>query len=57
MQRNRILPMSTSPPAEVETLFGDYPLDPAFDEMREPNGDLRPHYRALAETLARLPAR
>jgi uncharacterized circularly permuted ATP-grasp superfamily protein len=23
--------------------------------MREPNGDLRPHYRALAETLASLP--
>ena len=37
-------------------LFGDYPLDQAFDEMREANGDLRPHYRALAETLARLPA-
>jgi len=23
--------------------------------MREANGDVRPHYRALAETLARLP--
>ena len=40
---------------EVDSLFGDYPLDQAFDEMREANGDVRPHYRALAETLARLP--
>ncbi len=47
--------MSPGHPAEVETLFGDYPLDRAFDEMRESGGDLRPHYRALAETLARLP--
>lgn len=46
--------MSTSPP-EVETLFGDDPLDSAFDEMREGNGELRPHYRALALLLARLP--
>src|SRR5260370_11567472 len=47
--------MSASPPVEVEPLVGDYPLDSAFDEMREGNGDLRAHYRALAETLARLP--
>src|ERR1035437_10462663 len=47
--------MSASPPVEVETLFGDYPLDHAFDEMRHANGDLRDHYRALAEVLARLP--
>ena len=47
--------MSAGPPLEMDTLFGDYPLDQAFDEMREANGDLRPHYRALAETLARLP--
>ena len=47
--------MSTSPQVELESLFGDYPLDSAFDEMREGNGDLRPHYRALAELLARLP--
>ena len=47
--------MSAGPPVEVETLFGDYPLDRAFDEMREANGDLRVHYRALAETLAGLP--
>ena len=25
---------------EFETLFGDYPLDQAFDEMREANGDV-----------------
>ena len=48
--------MSAGHPAELDTLFGDYPLDHAFDEMREPGGELRPHYRALAETLARLPA-
>jgi uncharacterized circularly permuted ATP-grasp superfamily protein len=47
--------MSTGLPAEVETLFGDYPLDRAFDEMREPNGEVRPHYRAVAEKLATLP--
>src|SRR5580700_3649859 len=47
--------MSASQPVEMDSLFGDYPLDGAFDEMREPNGELRPHYRALAETLAGLP--
>jgi len=47
--------MSAGPIAEVETLYGDYPLDHAFDEMRESTGEVRPHYRALAETLARLP--
>ena len=40
---------------EMDSLFGDYPLDQAYDEMRQANGDLRPHYRALAETLAALP--
>ncbi len=48
--------MSASHPVELEPLFGDYPLDQAFDEMREPSGEVRPHYRALAETLATLPA-
>src|SRR5271167_2004603 len=47
--------MSASHSLELDSLFGDYPLDLAFDEMRESLGDLRPHYRALAETLARLP--
>jgi uncharacterized circularly permuted ATP-grasp superfamily protein len=47
--------MNPSPQVELETLFGDYPLDSAFDEMREGNGDVRSHYRALAELLARLP--
>ncbi len=41
---------------ELDTLFGDYPLDRAFDEMREAGGEVRPQYRALAETLARLPS-
>src|SRR6202167_4232971 len=39
----------------MDSLFGDYPLDTAFAEMREPGGEMRPHYRALAETLATLP--
>ena len=47
--------MSASHPVELETLFGDYPLDHAFDEMRQGDGEVRPHYRALAETLAGLP--
>src|SRR5579871_3728614 len=48
--------MSAGPMTEVESLYGDYLIDRAFDEMREANGTLRAHYRALAETLARLPA-
>src|ERR1700727_1507482 len=47
--------MSAGPIAELEGLLGDYPLDDAFDEMREPSGELREHYGALAETLAKLP--
>ena len=48
--------MSTGHSVELDTLFGDYLLDQAFDEMREASGELRPQYRALAETLASLPA-
>ena len=40
---------------ELESLFGDYPLDRAFDEMRQPDGELREPYLALAEMLAHLP--
>jgi uncharacterized circularly permuted ATP-grasp superfamily protein len=47
--------MSAGQSVELDSLYGDYSLDRAFDEMREANGELRPHYRALAETLARLP--
>ena len=47
--------MSASHPVLLDTLYGDYPLDRAFDEMRERDGEVRPHYRALADTLARLP--
>src|SRR5579871_3362195 len=47
--------MSAGPMTEVESLYGDYLIDRAFDEMREPGGDVRAHYRALAETIARLP--
>jgi uncharacterized circularly permuted ATP-grasp superfamily protein len=42
-------------PAAVETFFGDYPLDRAFDEMRNADGSVRPHYQVLAEALATLP--
>lgn len=48
--------MSAGYPIELDTLFGEYPLDQAFDEMRTANGEVRPQYRALAETLMRLPA-
>lgn len=47
--------MSAGSIAELESLYGDYPLDHAYDEMREPGGELRSLYRALAETLAGLP--
>ena len=47
--------MSAGHPIELEPLYGDYPLDQAFDEMREPTGELRTHYRAMAENLATLP--
>jgi len=47
--------MNASHPVELAPLYGDYPLDHAFDEMREPGGEVRPQYRALAETLAGLP--
>jgi uncharacterized circularly permuted ATP-grasp superfamily protein len=47
--------MKAGTPDEVEALFGDYPLDRAFDEMREPGGAVRSLYQALTETLAHLP--
>jgi uncharacterized circularly permuted ATP-grasp superfamily protein len=47
--------MSAGLPVEMDSLFGDYPLDQAFDEMREGNGELRAHYVPLAENLAGLP--
>ncbi len=34
--------MSAGHPVELETLYGDYPLDQAFDEMREPGGEVAP---------------
>ena len=48
--------MNASHSVELEPLFGDYPLDQAFDEMREPGGELRPHYRAMAENARNLAA-
>src|ERR1700734_1653999 len=48
--------MTAGHQVELQPLFGDYPLDQAFDEMREPGGEVRPQYKALAETLASLPA-
>ncbi|HEY9127038.1 MAG TPA: circularly permuted type 2 ATP-grasp protein [Acidobacteriaceae bacterium] len=46
---------NVEPRAAYEKFFRDYPLDSAFDEMRTPDGAVRPEYRELAETLARLP--
>ena len=54
-EKEYLISMSAGHPVEVETLFGDYPLDSAFDEMREIAGTVRPHYQALVETLAGLP--
>ena len=48
--------MSAGHSMELDSLYGDYPLDHAFDEMREADGTLRSYYRALAENLASLPA-
>jgi uncharacterized circularly permuted ATP-grasp superfamily protein len=48
--------MTAGHQVELQPLFGDYPLDQAFDEMRAPGGEVRPQYCALAETLAALPA-
>ena len=47
--------MSAASSLPLDALFGEYPLDAAFDEMRAPAGEVRSHYRALAETLAGLP--
>jgi uncharacterized circularly permuted ATP-grasp superfamily protein len=41
--------------AKIESLFRDYLIDGAYDEMRTPDGGIRPHYQALIETLASLP--
>ena len=46
---------STAKPIDHERLFRDYLLDGAFDEMRTPDGGIRPEYLALVETLASLP--
>ncbi len=32
--------MNAGQPVEMQSLYGDYPLDQAFDEMRAPNGEL-----------------
>jgi len=46
---------SASLTAGVESLYGDYTVDSAFDEMRGPDGGIRPQYVALAEMLAKMP--
>ncbi len=38
-----------------DRILGDYPVGKVYDEMRAPDGTLRPHYQALATTLAALP--
>ena len=47
--------MCATATCKIEGLFGEYPLDRAFDELREPGGAVRPHYRALADLLANIP--
>jgi len=48
-------PAQNGEPLALGMLFSDYLLDGAFDEMRTPDGGVRPEYKALVETLARLP--
>jgi uncharacterized circularly permuted ATP-grasp superfamily protein len=42
-------------PMPLERLFRDYLMDGAFDEMRTPDGGIRPEYQALIESFASLP--
>jgi uncharacterized circularly permuted ATP-grasp superfamily protein len=49
--------MAASSSAESRALFDDYPLGGTFDEMRAASGEVREHYRALAELLGRLPVK
>ena len=37
-RKDRIQYISAGHPVELEPLYGDYPLDQAYDEMREPSG-------------------
>src|ERR1700735_457638 len=56
MSANESVPAaSAAKPIDHERLFRDYLLDGAFDEMRTPDGGIRPHYQALVETLSNLP--
>lgn len=48
--------MNAGHPFVPGTLLNDYPLDDAYDEMLTAEGVMRPHYRALAEAIAGLPA-
>jgi len=47
-------PHELGPYRGIAGTLRDYTLDHAHDEMREPSGEGRPAFRALAETLARL---
>ena len=51
----RVADQTDRRPMDMERLFRDYLLDGAYDEMRMPDGSIRPHYQALLETLANLP--
>lgn len=48
--------MNPGHPIELDAFLGKYPLAGAHDEMRAPSGELRTQYRALADTLVRLPS-
>jgi uncharacterized circularly permuted ATP-grasp superfamily protein len=47
--------MESNISAELEALLGDYALDGVYDEMRTPFGEVREHYRAMAEMLTQMP--
>ncbi len=53
--RNQADSTSARMERDLSSLFGDYLLDDAYDEMRTQDGAIRPHYRALMETIANLP--
>ncbi len=48
--------MNDDTPDHALLPFAQYELEGAYDEMFEPNGSVRPHYRALFERLLELPS-
>jgi uncharacterized circularly permuted ATP-grasp superfamily protein len=48
-------PEGPGAPIDLDRLFRDYLVDGCYDEMRTPEGGIRPHYQALIEMIASLP--